>query len=100
MNKQITRRQFGGLALGAGIVASTGAQAQTPRRGGNIVFAAEAQPPTMDMHLSTTIATRNTAMHMYEQLVTRGEHNEVILELAESLTESPDGLTYTIKLRP
>src|SRR6185436_3818532 len=66
---------------------------------GNAVLAAEAQPPTMDMHFSTTIATRNIAMHMYEQLVTRGENNEVIPELAESITESQDGLTYTIKLR-
>ncbi len=100
MSHRITRRQFGGLAAGAGLVAGLGsAPAQAQRRGGNIVFAAEAQPPTMDMHFSTTIATRNIAMHMYEELVTRGENNEVIPELAESYTESPDGLTYTFKLR-
>lgn len=100
MSARITRRQFGGLALGAGLAAGVaGSPAQAQRRGGNVVFAAEAQPPTMDMHFSTTIATRNIAMHMYEQLVTRGENNEVIPELAESYTESQDGLTYTFKLR-
>ncbi len=99
MKTTITRRQLGGLALGAGLAATTRAAAQTPRRGGNIVFAAEAQPPTMDMHFSTTIATRNIAMHMYEQLATRGENNEPIPELAESWSESADGLTWTFRLR-
>ena len=46
-----------------------------------------------------TISTRNIAMNIYEALMTRDENNNPILELAESLTEAPDHLSYTFKLR-
>lgn len=96
---KLSRRQFGGLVAGAGALAATRANAQAPRRGGNLVIATEAQPPTMDMHFSTTIATRNIAMHMYETLVTRGENNAPLLELAAAMDTSADALTYTFRLR-
>ena len=69
------------------------------KRGGTLVFGQEATPPTLDPHFSTSIATRNVAMHVFEQLVTRDENNDVIPELAESWQVSPDGLTYTFKIR-
>ena len=85
-------------ALGLGMAAFSG-QAQAQTRSASLVFGQEAPPPTLDPHFSTSIATRNVAMHMFEQLVTRGENNNVIPELAESWTVSPDGLTYTFKIR-
>ena len=56
-------------------------------------------PPTLDPHFSTSISTRNIAMHIFEQLVTRDENNDVIPELAEGWQVSPDGLVYTFKIR-
>ncbi len=63
-----------------------------PRRTPMLVFGQEAPPPTLDPHFSTAISTRNIAMHIFEQLVTRNEKNDVIPELAESWQVSPDGL--------
>ena len=48
---------------------------------------------------SATISTRNIAMNIYETLITRDDNNNPILELAESMVESPDHLTFTFKLR-
>ena len=78
-------------------VAPVASQAQTVKP--LLVFGQEAPPPTLDPYFTTAISTRNVAMHIFEQLVTRDETNAVIPELAESWTISPDGLTYTFKLR-
>lgn len=74
-----------------------GAQAQ--KLSATLIFGQEAPPPTLDPHFSTSVSTRNVAMHIFEQLVTRDDANAVIPELAESWTISPDGLTYTFKIR-
>lgn len=47
----------------------------TPRRGGEMVFAQEAQVSGLDMHFSSAISSRNIAMHVYECLLTRDEAN-------------------------
>lgn len=70
-----------------------------PSRGGEIVFGQEANVNSLDQMTSSTISTRNIAMNIYESLMTRDENNRPILELAESMEEAPDGLTYTFKLR-
>ncbi|MBI1776922.1 MAG: ABC transporter substrate-binding protein [Proteobacteria bacterium] len=101
MTQRITRRRLGHLGLGAGAAwALAGTGAADAETGGSIlVFAAEAQPPTLDMHFSTAVATRNIALHMFEQLVTRDESNRPIPELAQSWETSPDGLVYRFALR-
>ena len=48
---------------------------------------------------SITISTRNIAMNIFESLMTRDENFSPILELASSMTESPDHLSYMFKLR-
>jgi peptide/nickel transport system substrate-binding protein len=86
-----------GMAL-----AATAAVAETfkcPTRGGHFVFGQEANINTLDQMTSLTISTRNIAMNMYESLMTRDENNNPILELAESMSEAPDHLSYTFKLR-
>jgi peptide/nickel transport system substrate-binding protein len=96
----LSRRQFVGVVValaGTALLADSPAVAQ--KRGGTAVIAQEAGPATLDMHFSTNIATRNVVMQVFEQLITRDENNAPLLELAESLTESPDGLTYSFKLR-
>src|ERR1700744_3764034 len=70
-----------------------------PHIGGDFVFAQEANINSLDQMTSNTISTRNIAMNIYESLMTRDENNHPILELADSMTESPDHLTYTFKLR-
>src|SRR3984885_11862140 len=70
-----------------------------PHVGGDFTFGQEANINTLDQMTSSTISTRNIAMNIYESLMTRDENNHPILELAASMDESPDHLTYTFKLR-
>ncbi len=86
-----------GLAL-----AASGAAAATfkcPRIGGDFVFGQEANINSLDQMTSTTISTRNIAMNMFESLMTRDDSFSPILDLADSMTEAADHLTYTFKLR-
>jgi len=85
-----------------GALGSTSALAQTykcPKVGGDFVFGQEANVNSLDQMTSTTISTRNVAMNIFEALMARDESNNPITDLAESYTESPDGLNYTFKLR-
>ncbi len=70
-----------------------------PKVGGSFVFGQEANVNSLDQMTSTTISTRNIAMNMFETLMTRDENNNPILDLAESMTEAPDKMSYTFKLR-
>ncbi|HKF71492.1 MAG TPA: ABC transporter substrate-binding protein [Stellaceae bacterium] len=70
-----------------------------PKTGGDLVFGGEAKVNSLDMNSSNTISTRNNAMNMFESLMTRDENYNPIPELADSMEESPDHLTYTFKLR-
>ena len=69
------------------------------RRGGDIVMAQQAQPPTLDGMTTTAQATRNISLHIWEMIVTRDENANVIGDLATSWTISPDGLAYTFTFR-
>ena len=96
-------RQFFGVATAAiallALSSAANAQFQCAKKGGDLVFGQEAKANSLDQHTSSTISTRNIAMNMYESLMTRDENFSPIPELAESVTESPDRLTYTFKLR-
>jgi peptide/nickel transport system substrate-binding protein len=70
-----------------------------PHVGGDFTFGQEANINSLDPMASGTISTRNVAMNMFESLMTRDEDFSPIPELAASLTEQPDHLTYTFKLR-
>ena len=70
-----------------------------PHIGGDFTFGQEANINGLDPMASGTISTRNVAMNMFESLMTRDEDFSPIPELAASLTEQPDHLTYTFKLR-
>ena len=89
-------------ALAGLAFAASGAAAATfkcPHVGGDFIFGQEANINSLDQMTSATISTRNIAMNMFEALMTRDENFNPILELADSMTESPDHLTYTFKLR-
>ena len=70
-----------------------------PKKGGDLVFGGEAKVNSLDQYGSQTISTRNVVSNIFEPLMTRDETNQPILDLAESMTESPDKLTYTFKVR-
>lgn len=93
----VSRRE---ILYGSAALAAAGAlPAAAQRRGGELVFAQEATVPTLDMHFSTSVATRNVAMNMYEMLVSRDERNAPVADLAEGWEESGDGLTYSFRVR-
>src|SRR5262249_46069412 len=72
---------------------------ECPKKGGDLVFGGEAKVNSLDQHTSSAISTRNNTMNMLEALMTRDETNQPILDLAESLVSTEDGMTHTFKLR-
>jgi peptide/nickel transport system substrate-binding protein len=84
----------------AGTIAAPAA-AQTPRTGGTLTYAVTAEAPTFDCHATTTYAAIHVLAPHYSLLVKIDQHNypKVVPDLAESWTVSPDGRTYTFKLR-
>lgn len=88
-----------GLSLTFGAMPAFASTFACPSVGGQLTFGQEANINTLDQMTSLTISTRNIAMNIYESLMTRDDNNNPILELAESMTESPDRLSYTFKLR-
>ena len=98
----IRRRTFNAGLLAAtalplpAIAQSTGSGG---RRGGDLIMAQQAQPPTLDAQTTTAQASRNITLHVYESLFTRDEASNPKPELAEGVDISADGLTYRIALR-
>jgi peptide/nickel transport system substrate-binding protein len=94
--KPITRRTLGGTALAAATLARPAfAQGTRP----NIVMAQQAQPPTLDVHVSSAQATRQVSLHLWETLFARDEAANPRPDLATGVDISADGLTYRFELR-
>ncbi len=70
-----------------------------PKRGGDVIVAQQAQPPSLDGMTTFAQASRNITMHIFETLYTRGETGAVIPGLAADSTASADFKTYTFRLR-
>ena len=99
MKRTILRTAIAALAalsLGSGLAA-----AQTPKKGGMLNFGVVAEPPNYDCHGSTTFALVHPIAPHYSLLVKFDgkEYPKVVPDLAESWTVSPDGMTYTFKIR-
>src|SRR3990167_1396010 len=75
--------------------------AETPKRGGNLVFAVSAEPPNYDCHANTSFAFIHPVRPHYSTLLKFDSPNypKITGDLAESWTVAPDGLSYTFKLR-
>src|SRR3954451_18975296 len=69
------------------------------RRGGEVILAQQAQPPSLDAQTTSAQAARNITLHVYESLFTRDEGSSPKPELAEGVDIAADGLTYTFTLR-
>src|SRR2546428_348856 len=87
-----------GLLLG---LLSAPLGAQQPRPGGTLTFVVSAEPPSFDAHREVTFALIHPARPHYNLLVKFDPLNypKVVPDLAESWTISPDGTTYTFKIR-
>ena len=77
------------------------ALAQTPRSGGELVFAVGGTPPSYDGHRETTFAMLHPVAPHYSTLVRFDPQNypKIVGDVAESWTVSRDALTYTFKIR-
>jgi len=75
-------------------------QAAEPRRGGVLQWAIAAEPPTYDLHASETFAVLQRVAPHYSFLLRfePGKYPNIVGDLAESWTVSPDQLTFTFKL--
>src|SRR5262249_38115570 len=75
--------------------------AQSPKKGGNLIFAISAETPHYDPHGSDTFATLHFAAPFYSTLVrfNLSKFPDIEPDLAESWTVAPDLMTYTFKLR-
>jgi peptide/nickel transport system substrate-binding protein len=75
---------------------------ETPRRGGVLLAVVGADAPSLDAHQETTFATLYPVAPLYSTLLQIDPYSypNIIGDAASEWTISPDGLTYTFKLRP
>ena len=81
---------------------SGAATAETPQRGGTLVFGLAAEPPTYDCHQANTYVVLDVISPLYSLLIRfdperKGEYEP---DLAESWDIAADGLSYTFHLHP
>ncbi|MCH7479092.1 MAG: ABC transporter substrate-binding protein, partial [SAR324 cluster bacterium] len=79
------------------------AAAQTPKRGGTLVFIVGGLPPSFDGHAEVTFTMIHPVAPNYSLLIkpdpTDPERTRMRPDIAESWQKSPDGLTYTFRIR-
>jgi peptide/nickel transport system substrate-binding protein len=93
------------LAIAAGLAVaprSALSNEPTPKRGGVLDFAVDAEPPNYDCHANVSFATLHPIAPHYSTLLKFDTANypQVEGDLAESWSVSPDKLTYIFKLHP
>ncbi|MDR1471056.1 MAG: ABC transporter substrate-binding protein [Synergistaceae bacterium] len=77
------------------------AGASSPKYGGVIRWQEVANPPKLDPHMATDTTSARVIYCVFENLVVNSVDGQSIEPwLAESWSASPDGLTWTFKLRP
>jgi peptide/nickel transport system substrate-binding protein len=74
----------------------------TPRKGGVLTFAIAAEPPTYDLHATSTFAVMHRLAPHYSTLLRYepGNYPNIVGDVAESWSASGDRLTFTFKLQP
>ena len=84
---------LGRAALGLSLLLPFAAAAQT------LESATDQSPVGLDPHVATAFSTALIDSNIYEGLTAIDKNLGIVPSLAESWTVSPDGLTYTFKLR-
>src|SRR3972149_3499892 len=89
------------IAVRLTVLAAPVAEAQTPKRGGELRFAVSAEPPNYDCHANTSFAFIHPVRPHYNTVLRFDWPNYPKLtgDLAQSWSVSKDGLTYTFRLR-
>jgi peptide/nickel transport system substrate-binding protein len=91
------------LVLLGALVASTAQAQDKPRYGGELIFLVPSEPPSYDGHREGTFGTVHPLAPSYNTLLRIDPLDRTgtrpVGDLAESWTISPDGMTYTFKLR-
>ena len=103
MRRSILMRFVWVLGLIAAAVWTANAADETPRRGGELVFAVPSEPPSYDGHQEETFGVIHPVAPHYNTLLrvdpTDRTGTKPVGDLAESWTISEDKKTYTFKLR-
>src|SRR6266404_5941122 len=91
------------VALLCVLTASTAQAQDKPRYGGELVFVVPSEPPSYDGHREGTFGTVHPLAPSYNTLLRIDPFDRTgtrpAPDLAESWTMSPDGLTFTFRLR-
>jgi peptide/nickel transport system substrate-binding protein len=76
--------------------------ADTPRRGGVLLAVSGADAPSLDPHQENTFATLHPVAPLYSTLlqIDPYQYPSIIGDVATEWKVSPDGLSYTFKIRP
>ena len=69
------------------------------KKGGNLVYAYVSGPGTLDPYVSSSAVELEVIQHIFESLVSIGEHYETRPALASKIDISPDAKTFTFTLR-
>lgn len=98
----VRRGVLGGLLVAAAVPRGAGAVEVTPRHGGILEFAVDAEPPNYDCHANFSFAFIHSVAPHYSTLlkISGADYPKVEGDLAQSWTVSPDRLTYTFHLWP
>ncbi|MFC5449334.1 ABC transporter substrate-binding protein [Paenibacillus aestuarii] len=83
----------------SGTAASAGATTQAAAQGGEITYALATSPDSLDPHRSGLAVAVRVFRTMYDSLVVQLPDNTIKPWLATEWTISPDGKSYTFKLR-
>ena len=83
------------------LAAQADAAEPVPKRGGTLVFAVDAEPSNYDCHANVSFAFLHPVAPHYSTLLKFDTANypQIMGDLAESWSVSPDKLTYSFKLR-
>jgi len=99
LNLASTLRSLSVVGVFALAAAVMPAQIQAQVRGGEIVVVQGSNPPSLDGMSTSSQASRNINMNIYETLYGFSEDVKPIPILAETVNISDDGLTYVFPLR-
>lgn len=73
--------------------------ADTPRKGGTLVVAFNADPETLDPHITTSLLASRVLALIHDSLITRDYDGSFKAGLADKWETSADGKTYTFTLK-
>src|SRR5882724_7972939 len=102
MNTRVLAALTAAVLVSCSLVSPASAQ-DKPRSGGELIFLVPSEPPSYDAHKEGTFGVVHPLAPHYNTLLRVDPFDrtgaKVVPDLAESWTVSPDGLTYTLKLR-